>query len=87
MLLQSKDWSSYFQWLPLPNKTQIKEKKSHQGSVLYNRRNKHQFGKDIRAINTRKKRRVLYHLYEHVLSKTKTARINGLRLISVLDSV
>ena len=31
-------------------------------------------------------RRELYHLYEHVLSKTKTARINGLRVISVLDS-
>ena len=30
-------------------------------------------------------RRELYHLYEHVLSKTGTARINGLRLISVLD--
>ena len=28
----------------------------------------------------------LYHLYEHVLSKTRTARINGSRLISVLDS-
>ena len=31
-------------------------------------------------------RRELYHLYEHVLSKTKTACINGLRLISALDS-
>ena len=31
-------------------------------------------------------RRKLNHLYEHVLSKTKTARINGSRLISVLDS-
>ena len=31
-------------------------------------------------------RRELYHLYEHVLSKTKTARINGSRLIPVLDS-
>ena len=31
-------------------------------------------------------RRKLDHLYEHVLSKTKTARINGSRLISVLDS-
>ena len=31
-------------------------------------------------------RRKLYHLYEHVLSKTRTARINGSRLISVLDS-
>ena len=31
-------------------------------------------------------RRELYHLYEHVLPKTKTARINGSRLISVLDS-
>ena len=31
-------------------------------------------------------RREVYHLYEHVLSKTKTARINGSRLISVLDS-
>ena len=31
-------------------------------------------------------RRELYHLYEHVLSKTRTARINGSRLISVLDS-
>ena len=31
-------------------------------------------------------RRELDHLYEHVLSKTKTARINGSRLISVLDS-
>ena len=31
-------------------------------------------------------RRGLYHLYEHVLSKTKAARINGSRLISVLDS-
>ena len=28
----------------------------------------------------------LYHLYEHDLSKTRTARINGSRLISVLDS-
>ena len=26
----------------------------------------------------------LYHLYEHVISKTKTAGINGSRLISVL---
>ena len=31
-------------------------------------------------------RRELDHLYEHVLFKTKTARINGSRLISVLDS-
>ena len=31
-------------------------------------------------------RRELYRLYEHVLSKTRTARINGSRLISVLDS-
>ena len=31
-------------------------------------------------------RRELYHLYEHVLSKTRTAPINGSRLISVLDS-
>ena len=31
-------------------------------------------------------RRKLDHLYEHVLFKTKTARINGSRLISVLDS-
>ena len=31
-------------------------------------------------------RRELDHLYEHVLSKTRTARINGSRLISVLDS-
>ena len=31
-------------------------------------------------------RRELYHLYEHVLSKTRTARINGSHLISVLDS-
>ena len=31
-------------------------------------------------------RREMYHLYEHVLSKTRTARINGSRLISVLDS-
>ena len=31
-------------------------------------------------------RRELYHLYEHVLSKTRTARINGSPLISVLDS-
>ena len=30
-------------------------------------------------------RRELYHLYEHVLSKMRTARINGSRLISVLD--
>ena len=30
-------------------------------------------------------RRKLYHLYEHVLSKMRTARINGSRLISVLD--
>ena len=30
-------------------------------------------------------RRKLDHLYEHVLFKTKTARINGSRLISVLD--
>ena len=30
-------------------------------------------------------RRELYHLYEHVLSKTRAARINGSRLISVLD--
>ena len=28
----------------------------------------------------------LNHLYKYVLSKTKTARINGSRLISVLDS-
>ena len=31
-------------------------------------------------------RRKLYHLYEHVLSKTRTARTNGSHLISVLDS-
>ena len=31
-------------------------------------------------------RRELYHLYEHVLPKTKTARINGSRLFSVFDS-
>ena len=31
-------------------------------------------------------RRELDYLYEHVLFKTKTARINGSRLISVLDS-
>ena len=31
-------------------------------------------------------RRELDHLYEHVLFKTKTARMNGSRLISVLDS-
>ena len=31
-------------------------------------------------------RRELYHLYEHVLSKTRTTHINGSRLISVLDS-
>jgi len=31
-------------------------------------------------------RRELYHLYEHVLSKTRTADINGSRLISVFDS-
>ena len=31
-------------------------------------------------------RRELDHLYEHVLFKTETARINGSRLISVLDS-
>ena len=31
-------------------------------------------------------RRELYHLYEHVLPKTKTARTNGSRLFSVLDS-
>ena len=31
-------------------------------------------------------RRELYHLYEHVLSKTKTARINGSHLFSALDS-
>ena len=43
----------------------------------------------IRAIYTRKnktrlkKRRELYHLYEHVLSKTRTARINGSRLVRV----
>ena len=30
-------------------------------------------------------RRELYHLYEHVLSKMRTARINGSRLIFVLD--
>ena len=30
--------------------------------------------------------RELHHLYKHVLSKTKTAHISGLRLISVLDS-
>ena len=30
-------------------------------------------------------RRELYHLYKFVLSKTKTTRINGSRLISVLD--
>ena len=52
MLQQSKDWPSYFQWLPLPNKTQINEKKSHQASVLYNRRNKHQFGKDIEHLDS-----------------------------------
>ena len=32
-------------------------------------------------------RRELDHLYEHVLSKTKTARINVSRLISVLGSL
>ena len=31
-------------------------------------------------------RRELDHLYEDVLFKTKTSRINGSRLISVLDS-
>ena len=31
-------------------------------------------------------RRELYHLYDRVLSKKRTARINGSRLISVLDS-
>ena len=31
-------------------------------------------------------RRELYHLCKHVLSRTRTARINGSRLISVLDS-
>ena len=31
-------------------------------------------------------RRELYHLYEHVLSKTKSAPINGSRVISALDS-
>ena len=45
----------------------------------------------IRAIYTRKIRRVLnktriVHLYEHVLSRTRTAPVNGSRLISVLDS-
>ena len=30
--------------------------------------------------------RELYRLYENVLSKTRTARLNGSRLISVLDS-
>ena len=31
-------------------------------------------------------RRELDHLYEHVLCKMRTARINGSHLISVLDS-
>ena len=31
-------------------------------------------------------RRELYHLYEHVLSKTRTVRINGSHLSSFLDS-
>ena len=31
-------------------------------------------------------RREVYYLYEHVLFNTRTARINGSRLISVLDS-
>ena len=31
-------------------------------------------------------KRELYHLYERVLAKTRTVRINGSRLISVLDS-
>ena len=31
-------------------------------------------------------RRELYHSYEHVLSQTRTARINGSRLVSVPDS-
>ena len=31
-------------------------------------------------------RREMDHLYEHVLSKTKTARIKDSRLISVFDS-
>lgn len=52
MLQQSKDWSSYFQWLPLPSKIKIYKKKSHQGSVLYNRRNKHRFGKDIERLDS-----------------------------------
>ena len=39
-----------------------------------------------RAIYTRINKTRLYHLYEHVLSKTRTARINGSRLIFVLDS-
>ena len=42
--------------------------------------------KHIKAIYTRKIRRELYHLYEHVLSKTRIARITGSRLISVLYS-
>ena len=40
----------------------------------------HTLGPFIRG----KIRRELYYLYEHVLSKTRTARINGSRLISVL---
>ena len=40
----------------------------------------------IRASYTRKIRRELYHLYKHVLSTTKTARVNGSGLISVPDS-
>ena len=31
-------------------------------------------------------RRELYHFYEHVLSKMRTAHINGSRRTSVLDS-
>ena len=39
-----------------------------------------------RAIYTRTNKTRTGHLYEQVLSKTKTVRINGSRLISVLDS-
>ena len=59
-----------------------KEKKISKRRRSWSRRRCVTLGPFIRG----KIRRELYHLYEHVLSKTRRARMNGSRLISVPDS-
>ena len=49
--------------------------------AIYTRKNKTCLTKDASYIRCE-----LYHLYQHVLSKTRTAHINGSRLTSVRDS-